>query len=65
MVGHDYPLKWLARPLTVNEPLLTMMDDWNWENVLKNAVPILKNLGVNDEQINMILVENPKRFFGY
>jgi predicted metal-dependent phosphotriesterase family hydrolase len=44
------------------KPLLA---NWNWGHILKDVVPDLKKLGVGDEQIELGLVENQKRFFGY
>jgi len=65
MVSHDRPLGWLGREFPIPVVLKEQMSNWNWENIPKNAIPTLKKLGVSDNQINMILVENPKRFFGY
>jgi phosphotriesterase-related protein len=32
-----------------------------YERPLRNDVPLMKNLGMNDEQIDKLLIENPKR----
>ncbi len=65
MLSHDSIIKWLGRPLPLPDVALPLVADWNWENILKNVVPDLIKLGVSDEQIQMMLIENPKRFFGY
>lgn len=65
MVAHDCAIKWLGRPLPLPEAALPLIANWNWANIFENVVPMLKNLGVSDEQIDLILVENPKQFFGY
>lgn len=65
MLGHDAILNWLGRPVAVPEQALPLIANWNWNNIMANVIPAIKKMGVSDEQINMMLVENPKRFFGY
>ncbi|MGE5545203.1 MAG: phosphotriesterase [Bacillota bacterium] len=65
MLAHDCAIKWIGRPLPLPDAALPLIANWNWANIMVNVVPALKKLGVSDEQINMMLVENPKRFFGY
>jgi len=64
MLSHDYILHWLGRPLSIPEVALPLIKDWNWFHIFNDIVPQLKQAGISDEQINMMLVENPKRFFG-
>lgn len=65
MLSHDFILHWLGRPLAFPEAALALVADWNWSHVFKDIVPLLKQGGVSDEQINMMLVENPQRFLGF
>lgn len=65
MLAHDCAIKWLGRPLPVPEAAYPLIENWNWANIFQNIIPGLKKLGVSDEQIQLIMVENPKRFFGY
>lgn len=65
MLAHDCAIKWIGRPLPIPDAALPLIANWNWANIMVNVVPALKKLGVSDEQINMMLVENPRRFFGY
>ena len=65
MLAHDCAIKWLGRPLPVPEEAMPLIENWNWANILENVVPALRKMGVSDEQINLMLVENPKRFFGH
>jgi phosphotriesterase-related protein len=51
---------------------LELPDDFAWTvkgyhpgHILQDVVPRLKKMGISDEQIDLMLVENPKRFFGY
>ncbi|HWQ77096.1 MAG TPA: phosphotriesterase-related protein [Syntrophomonas sp.] len=65
MLGHDAILSWIGRPPAVPEQAFPLIANWNWNNMMVNVIPALKGMGVSDEQINLMMVENPKRFFGY
>jgi phosphotriesterase-related protein len=41
--------------------LLTSYGGGGYEHILRNDVPLMKVLGMNDEQIHTLLVQNPKR----
>jgi len=41
--------------------LLTAYGGGGYEHLLRNDVPLMKNMGMNDEQIDTLLIENPKR----
>ena len=36
---------------------------WGYDHILRNTVPVMRKKGMTEEQINTILVENPKRAF--
>ena len=40
-----------------------MAKEWNPSHFSLRIVPKLKDLGVTDEQIDALLVDNPRRFF--
>jgi len=61
MLSHDYSMEWLGRPMVLPDELVAR---WNCCHVFKHIIPDLKEAGMTDEQINMMLVENPKRFLG-
>ena len=65
MLGHDAILNWLGRPVAVPEQALPLIVNWNWNNIMENVIPAIKKMGVSEEQLHLMLVENPKRFFGY
>jgi phosphotriesterase-related protein len=65
MLGHDAILNWLGRPVAVPEQALPLIANWNWNNIMENVIPAIKKMGVSEEQLHLMLVENPKRFFGY
>lgn len=43
--------------------MLTRYGGWGYAHILKNFVPRLKRHGVSEEQIRVLLVENPRRVF--
>jgi phosphotriesterase-related protein len=65
MLSHDCAIVWLGRPLPIPDAAKPLIANWNWGHILKDVVPGLKKMGVSDEQIELMLVENPKRFFGH
>jgi phosphotriesterase-related protein len=65
MLGHDYIQVWKGRRYPLPISVQPLVANWNYGHILKDVVPDLKKMGVSDEQIQMMLVENPKQFFGY
>jgi len=59
MVSHDCILVWLGRPIT--RP--ANWAEWNPLYVHRRLIPKMKAAGITDEQINTILVGNPRRLF--
>lgn len=47
----------------VDPELMPMLPDWNYLHVRKNVVPALIGRGVTHEQVDRMLVANPRRFF--
>ena len=40
---------------------LTRFGGWGYAHLLKNVSPMLSRSGISDEQINTLIVENPRR----
>ena len=40
-----------------------MAEVWNPSHFSERIIPLLKEAGVTDEQIDQLLVNNPRRFF--
>jgi len=55
MLSHDSILNWIGKPLDVTSPTHS-------EIVFRDVVPALAKAGVTEDEINMLLVENPRRF---
>ncbi|MCA1722612.1 MAG: phosphotriesterase-related protein, partial [Actinobacteria bacterium] len=48
----------------IQPDLMPMLPDWNYLHVQKDVVPALLEAGVTQEQVDQMLVGNPRRFFG-
>ena len=63
MLSHDAVCVWLGRPMTLPDSLKDTVKNWYPTYIPKIFVPKMKAAGVTDEQIKMMLIDNPKRFF--
>ena len=63
MISHDFIITWLGRPLNLPETALPLVANWHPSHLFKNIIPALKKGGVTDEQIDIILKDNPRRIF--
>ena len=48
----------------IQPDLMPMMPNWNYLHIQKDVVPALLERGVTQEQVDAMLVANPRRFFG-
>ena len=64
MISHDYIAHWLGRPPNIPEEALPLIANWHPTHLFNNVIPELKKGGITEEQINTILVDNPRRLFG-
>ncbi len=42
---------------------IKLFANWSYTNIFRNIIPALKKEGITDEQINTMMVENPRRLF--
>ena len=63
VISHDFIITWLGRPLNLPEAALPMIANWHPTHLFKNIIPALKEGGVTDEQIQKIIVDNPRNLF--
>ncbi len=63
MLSHDTVNVWLGRPYEPPEPVLKALANWRIDHISTNVIPALKAKGVTDEQIKIMMVENPKKLF--
>lgn len=62
VVSHDSVWCWRGQPFPP-EMEKAVAPNWNPTHFSRNIVPRLKELGVTDEQIDALLIDNPRRFF--
>jgi phosphotriesterase-related protein len=60
VLSHDAScfIDWLPR-----EQLPVIMPNWHYLHITRDVVPALKERGVSDEQIDTMLVDNPRQIF--
>jgi phosphotriesterase-related protein len=42
---------------------MQMMPRWHYLHITNDVIPALKNRGVTDEQIDTMLIDNPRKIF--
>jgi len=63
MLSHDYWVCSLGRPLYMSDFAKSLPANRSYTHVFRNIIPALKEAGITDEKINMMMVENPRRLF--
>ena len=63
VVSHDSVWCWRGQPIPDPAVFEAMSEVWNPLHFTKRIVPRLKDGGATDEQIDALLVDNPRRFF--
>ncbi len=64
VLSHDAVGCFLGRSLFRTPESQQGLEKWNYTHLFKEVLPKLRTIGINDEQIQTMLVENPRRFFG-
>ena len=63
MLSHDTIVRLLGRPRQTPVSAVPLMANWHPTHIFKNIIPALKAGGVTEEQINTMIVDNPRRLF--
>lgn len=63
ILSHDTTNVWLGRPPVWPERVRKLYANWHIGHVSKDFIPALKAQGISDEQIKIMMVENPRRLF--
>lgn len=63
VVSHDSVWCWRGEPVPDPKILETISESWNPCHFFNNIIPSLKDGGASDQQIEALLVDNPRRFF--
>ncbi|MFA5065466.1 MAG: phosphotriesterase-related protein [Dehalococcoidia bacterium] len=64
VLSQDCTTLFMGRPFEIPDFVKPLLVNWTYTHVCKNIIPQLKDVGVTDEQVNKMLVENPKNLFG-
>lgn len=59
IMSHDW-VTWQGKP-PVWKAFDDLMKNWHMAHIFEDVIPVLKSSGITDEQINTILVKNPRR----
>ncbi|MGC8659711.1 MAG: phosphotriesterase family protein [Desulfomonilaceae bacterium] len=63
LFSHDAVLTWLGRPLNIPEAAFPLIANWHPGHLFQNIIPALQERGISDEQLKIIIEENPRRLF--
>lgn len=64
MLSHDTINFWLGRPIPVlSDKTVPILANWRIDTISLRFIPALKKLGVTDEQIKTMMVDNPRNLF--
>ena len=64
VLSHDHVGSFLGRSTFRTPESQQGLTKWSYTHLFKDILPKLRSIGVNELQIQTMLVENPRRFFG-
>ncbi len=62
LLGHDCQIFNQVTDL-IPEAMLANMPDWNLTGLFRSVIPHMKEIGITEEHLHTMLVDNPRRFF--
>lgn len=63
LLAHDLVNIWLGRPPVMNEQVTQIMENWQPGNIFENILPVLREKGVTETQIDKMLGGNAVGLF--
>ncbi|MCY1315136.1 Phosphotriesterase homology protein [compost metagenome] len=63
LISQDMVNLWLGKPPVWPEAMLKNLANWSSTHIFERILPDLKKAGVTDQQIDGILIDNPRRVF--
>jgi len=63
VLSHDHISEWVGQRPQLPPFIKPLMSNWSYAHIFKNIIPQLKEAGITDDQVNTMLVENPRRIF--
>jgi phosphotriesterase-related protein len=64
MLSHDYVGASFGRGVLWPEHMLAQVANWSYAHIFNAVIPALRKTGVTDEQIQTMMVDNPRRLLG-
>jgi phosphotriesterase-related protein len=63
MLSHDAVGCFLGRPRVLTPEMQRLRAKWNYTHIHREILPLLRDAGVDEQKIDMMLRSNPRRFF--
>ncbi|NRD80348.1 phosphotriesterase [Bacillus sp. BRMEA1] len=63
LLAHDTVNIWLGRPPVMNEQVAKIMENWQPAHIFENILPVLREGGINEQQIDKMLGINAAALF--
>ncbi len=65
-LSHDasYDIKFIGGQETFKPEFDDILVGYNWTHVFTNILPALKEKGLSEEELDMLIAKNPQRFYG-
>jgi phosphotriesterase-related protein len=63
MLSHDAVGCFLGRPRVLTPEMQRLRAKWNYTHIHREILPLLRDAGVDEQKIDMMLRANPRRFF--
>ncbi|QSO47084.1 phosphotriesterase family protein [Alicyclobacillus mengziensis] len=64
VLSHDTVNCWCGRPFKVNEQAAALLSKWNPTHIFDEVLPVLREAGITEEQLQQIFEHNPQSVFG-
>jgi len=63
LLGHDSVCGFLSRGFGGPPAMMEALKNWNPTHIIKNILPRLREAGVSQADIDLMTIENPRRYF--
>ena len=63
VLSQDHIAHWLTPQPDVPDFAKPLIANWSYTHIFRNVIPGLKQAGITDPQIELLLVENPRKIF--
>jgi phosphotriesterase-related protein len=64
MLSHDAVACWLGRETPAVKKMMEASPNNHYAHISKNILPTMRKMGVSDEKIHTLMVNNPRSYFG-